>query len=390
MKCGASVFAMRTYGIKEKDTSEDAARGTVLHTITAECLRNNREAWEFAGQKFKEDKFEFTIDEDMVVQVQHNVDYVWNFLKKYPGAILHVEKRVYSTMDADAHGTADIRVEVPGLFIAIMDAKYGMVRVEPDDDQLKQYGYYSYERRSDAMKGAGEPTDVWLFILQHRLPNPKDWVRDVKFTVEQLSDYFHNEVLPALRNTRNPDALFVMGKHCTFCPVLAAARCKAQTKATSEIPVEVPSDAMSNEQLGYWRSRKKIVMKFFDGIDNEVLTRVRDRGETVPGAKAVHKMGNRAWKEGIEIELDGKKSFVDTSTLLADRLGKANIYTVPELKSPAQMEKVPGGKAMVSLLAFKPDTGITIADEDDSREPVVGLMQLMDQRAAAAIDVGDL
>jgi len=389
MKCGASVFAMRTYGIKEKDTSEDAARGTVLHTITAECLRDNREAWEYAGQTFREEKFEFIIDEDMVVHVQHNVDFVLNFMKRYPGAILHVETRVYSTMDADAHGTADIRIEVPGLFIAIMDAKYGMMRVEANDNQLKQYGYYSYERRSDAMKGAGEPADVWLFILQPRLPNPKDRVRDAKFTVEAISDYFHNEVLPALKNTRNPNAPFVMGSHCTFCPVLAAARCQAWAKAAEEVPVEAPVDSMSNEKLGYWRKRKKLFMKFFDGIDGETLTRIRDRGETVPGAKAVHKMGDRAWKEGIEIELDGKKSFVESATLLADRLGKANIYTDPKLKSPAQMEKVPGGKAMVSLLAYKPDTGITIADEEDTREPVVGLMQLMDQKQVA-VGVGDL
>jgi hypothetical protein len=82
---------------------------------------------------------------------------------------------------------------------------------------------------------------------------------------------------------------------------------------------------------------------------------------------------------------DGKGGrIIVTKEQYADQHIGANAYEKPTMRSPAQMEDLPGGKAMASLFAFKPDTGLTLAAEDDTREPAVGLMARADAAAAAA------
>ena len=54
---------------------------------------------------------------------------------------------------------------------------------------------------------------------------------------------------------------------------------------------------------------------------------------------------------------------------LAAKLGEA-AYTKPTLISPAEAEKLPGGKDLVREYAFKPDNGLTGAPIDDRRQAV--------------------
>jgi hypothetical protein len=42
-------------------------------------------------------------------------------------------------------------------------------------------------------------------------------------------------------------------------------------------------------------------------------------------------------------------------------------YTVPKVKSPAQIEKMEGGNEFASKWAYSPDKGLTLAPESDKR-----------------------
>ena len=76
----------------------------------------------------------------------------------------------------------------------------------------------------------------------------------------------------------------------------------------------------------------------------------------IPGAKLVKARSNRVWKDEAEAEALAKF--------------KTLAMTKPELKSPAQIEALPGGDAFTTRYAFKPDKGFTVATDKDVRRTV--------------------
>lgn len=387
MNCSGSVAVIAAHGLHEEDSGEPAARGTVCHNIAAECLMTGKEAWEFAGKKYKEGEYEFTVDEDMTPEIEKTVAFVRALLKKYEplGAIMYVEAEVRSTYDPEAYGTADIRIEVPGVLLIVLDFKYGFVRVEPTDEQLKLYGYYSYEMRGERMRGKGEPKEIQLYVAQPYLPNPNDHFRDFKTTPEALSSWFFEEVLFKMEDTRDPNALLTTGDWCHFCPANRNAKCPAIYKEIEALPLNAPLGGLSNEQIGDLRKAKKRIVKFLAGVDAEALIRLR-MGHKVPGAMLVNKTGHRVWHDKTLVEIDGKQITVKVEDLLAQQYGD-KAYSKRELLSPAQIEELEGGKSLTARFAYKPDTGVTVADADDKREPVVGIMQRLDKQQAASQEV---
>lgn len=383
MNCDGSVNLMAKLGLQEEESSEDAARGTVCHTVSSQCLMSGKEPWEYSGQRFKEGEWEFEIDEELVPLIDEAVTLVRGLMKKYEhlGAIMYVETQVRSEFDPEAYGTADIRIEVPGHFIIIIDFKFGVVRVEANDEQLRQYGYYSYEERGKRMTGKGEPTEIQMCIIQPRLPNPADHIRWHKETPQQLEEWFFGEVIPAFGRSRDPDALLTMGDHCRFCPVLRDAKCPAWIGVVEELPLNVAPSALSNEQIGKLRKQRKMIEKFMLGVDGEALTRMR-MGQIIPGAKLVNKIPHRVWHATTQIQNeDGTTTTRRVEDILVTQYG-ADAKTPPKLKSPAQIEELSGGASFSTRYAYKPDTGVTVADEEDSRPAVIGLMERADRAKA--------
>ena len=380
MNCAGQPQLIKSAGLGKQDPSEPAARGSVFHHVAAECLMTGAEPWEFAGQKFKEDRFEFEIDSEAVTLIENAVSKVLAIYAKYKdqGAVMYCEATVQSEEDIEAHGTADVRIEVPGLKLILADFKFGFVRVEPDHHQLRQYGYYSYEGRSSALRGAGQPKTVEMIILQPRLPNPADHLRKHEETPEELHDYFHNEVLPAMVATRELNAPLTMGKHCTWCPALNKAKCPAWIKATHEVQVVDPA-VMTNEQLGDIVGYKgKMIEKFIEASRTEALARAR-MGQVIPGKKIVYTSPHRALKAtGTVTDENGAEIEVVVKDFLVQQYGD-KAYDTPKLLSPAGFEKLPGGKGLMSRFAYKPPGSTALADDDDHREQAVGMLARMDQ-----------
>lgn len=387
MHCSGSVRVMAAHLLHEEESSEPAAKGTVCHNISAECLMLGKEPWEYAGLHYKEGAFEFEIDEELVLLIEYAVTYVRNLLKKYEhlGAIMYVETQVSSEFDAEAYGTADIRIEIPGVKIIILDFKFGFVRVEVLDEQLRLYGYYSYEMRGKRMTGAGEPKEIELIIVQPRLPNPDDWARSATKTPQELERWFFEEVLAAMERTRDPNALLTMGDHCRWCPVLRDAKCPAWATVVDEVPLSADVKTLTDEQLGEFRRKRKMIEKFLEGVAAEVFVRLR-MGKKIPGAKLVDMTGDRLWKTDVIVEVDGKEISKNIKDVLIEQYGQSAM-TAPKLKSPAQIEKLTGGQSFTARFAYKPDKGVTVADEEDHRPVKKGLMELADAAQATENDI---
>ena len=85
-------------------------------------------------------------------------------------------------------------------------------------------------------------------------------------------------------------------------------------------------------------------------------TGMLNAGHKVPGWKLAKARSNRVFKN--EADVAAQKKF------------GAQAYTSPELKSPAQIDKLPEGDAFTARYAFKPDAGHTVVPEGDSRMAV--------------------
>lgn len=375
MNCAGRNNFLKAHKLGEEESSEPAARGTVQHEVSAECLTTGKDSWEFFGDIRKHESFSFEMDEDLIGDVESVLGFTRSKFQEYAhlGAIMYSETRVRSELDSQAYGTCDIRMEVPADRLIIIDFKFGFVKVDPDDEQVKLYGYYAYEMRSAMMRGKGEPKVIELWIAQPNLPNPAHHFRKYETTPKELEDFFVKTALPAMKATRDPNAPLTSGPWCKFCPANTSSKCPAVHKEIVSAPVNQPPDTLTNEEIGRLKTMKPVFDRFFLGLDLEALIRIRDRKETIPGWKMVHKLGDRVWKTDFTETIDGNEVTIRTEDALIAKYGE-KAKTAPKLKSPAQIEKLSGGKALAARLAYKPDTGMTLASEADAREPAVGLM----------------
>lgn len=368
MNCTGSNQLIAKIPPEERDKSGWAAdEGTAAHYVGEQCLLNNQEAWEWADEIVRVGNREFRVDAEMIEGVQSYLDLIRDLLEKYAddGAELIIEKGVGSVFDDEAFGTIDARIVVPGLqLLIIVDLKYGrgIVR-EPNDEQLAIYGYYGVENWPYPDNPV---TDVELWISQPRIPHPKGTNRRHIATADELTAYFTEEVLPKMRETREPDALLVVGDWCRFCP--ARKHCPARHKEVMEFSADTEPVDMTSDELAEALAKKKTLMKFFEDAEAEVMRRLRT-GETVRGFKLVYKQTNRVFKESMRVGKGDNAKEVNFADAVVEAFGE-EAYMPRQFKTPPNIEKLEGGAKFVATWAYKPSAGLTVAPENDKRKAV--------------------
>jgi len=383
MNCAGSVALVEKLGDKARKSGIAAAEGTAAHDLLARCLTSGDEAWEHTGEKIRVESWEFTVTPEMTDAVQVALDWARAKYEKYKaeGAYILVERRVASPEDPDAFGTSDIIIVVPRQRIIVGDFKYGIgVVVEPDDEQLRSYGQYSfdtYKTYGDLKKDGfdvGEDRNLQetlftdpnticeLIIIQPRIPHPKGVVRKHITNRNELGRWFYGEVLPSIQETRNPKAILVAGEWCKFCP--ASDHCPLLTKFVDEINPELLPVTLNDSELDAQAVKLKQLAALYDRVQEEILARGL-KGSKFEHWKLVRKIASRVWKDGAEEEI--KKTFGDKA------------YSTPELLSPPKIEKLEGGKKLVAQWSMKPETGITLAPRSDKREEFVSTQHSYDE-----------
>src|SRR5579859_3730296 len=346
LNCAGSNNLIRKIGDKARKSGIDAAHGSAAHELLATCLYGGEDAWEHQGELIQADKDfpPFVVDQEMIDGVQMAIDWTRDKMAKFPGAILLVERGVASPADPDAFGTSDIIIIVPGQRLIVGDFKYGKgIVVEPDDEQLRAYGQYSFEtfvRYGDILTGkeyeacdaAGElgnevfpstTTVCELYIIQPRVPgHEKGYIRRHVTNRQELSRWFYGEVLPGFEATRDPNAPLTMGSWCNFCP--AADFCPALRRGLEDYNISIEPTAQTDEQLNAALVKGEQVLKQHARNQKEAFMRAM-KGSKFEDWKLVRQQGTRVWKPGAEAEVA--------------TLGPA-AYTDPELKSPPQIEKL--------------------------------------------------
>lgn len=339
MACPGSVALVGKMGVQPSDEEDWRIEGQVAHLIGAQCLSHNFEPWELIGCEISG----VTIDQEMVralnIYVGHGRRYLAD--KRYAVRIESMVQfeRSFGTVDL---GTYDDETHT----IEINDLKYGvgiMVEVERNP-QLMCYAYGFLQDFPDARS-------VKLRIIQPRIT----WaapIREWEISVEDLCAWVERELIPAMNRTDTDQTLWP-GEHCRFCPAkmvcpalkgLYAAAARANPAAIVE---------MSDADLGRDYEMRQAVKSYLKAQEAMVYNRLMG-GHPVPGAKLVSKKADRVFKEGAE-------------TVLKANLGD-EIYSAPELKSPAQVEKLSSvAKDLVRQWAHTPASGYTVALDSDGR-----------------------
>lgn len=364
MNCPGSVRLLQLLNMDESDEPDYRREGTAMHEAAAHALINGLDAWELVSMTF----FDTAMTPALCDPLQIYLDYV----RGLHGRPL-IEYQISSPVHPSFYGTTDFGAINPGL-IHVVDLKGGEgIAVEVEwNPQIMYYGFGlvdGEERRT------GQPIDdnvrVRFAIVQPRWWDDEDRIREWECSVGELKAWVQDTLLPAMRAVEYDDRLLA-GDWCRFCP--AKLVCPLLTALFKAAAVHNAKDVvnLSDEQLGRDYALAQAVKFYIKAQELEVAARLM-KGRDVEGTKLVRKKSNRVWKDGA---FDIAKA----------KFGK-DAWTLPEAKSPAELEKLPAAKDWVKEFAYAPDTGLTVALANDKRHGIsVPSAVTVFAAAAAALD----
>lgn len=347
MNCPGSVALLKQLTLPPTDEPEYTSNGLCAHGGLETCLVDGADAWEMMGKKFYKD-VEFNTD--MANGVQVFLDDVRPYMAQ-EGAQVYIEYKMHHPdFHAQFYGTIDWGW-VAGPKLRVRDYKNGAgVGVEVKDNP--QIMYYAY----GLLRDFPQVEECDLGIIQPNYPHPDGPVRTWKVSATYVREWAETKLKPAMDRTEMDNDL-APGKWCRFCPakLVCPALVSLFGAAALANPAHVPN--LSSQVLGISWGYIAAVKKYIAVLEAEVMRR-NLLGEDVPGTKLVNKRAWRVYKDGADV-------------VFRARFGDDLVMTAPTLKGPADMERVsPEAKKLVREWAYTPQTGYTIAAEEDNRVAV--------------------
>lgn len=281
-----------------------------------------------------------------IFEIEQAVDIDWFFAPELP------PEPVYGTSDCIAYNALTKT-------LTVADFKYGVKWVDVNGNpQLMCYALGAI----GLLGGHEMPEIIRLVIIQPRAGgNP---VRHQTIRLKDLLDWAQDVLVPALKRIAANDQTENAGPWCKYCK--RAGECEALRNvaltATQAAFDEQPltPDALSDEKLADVLNKAEIIESWVKQVRATVSRRI-DNGRDVPGWKLVQKRAVRKWSDPSRAEL--------SLAVMGDE-----IYTTPELKSPAQIEKILKKHGLdaetLDDLVTRESSGTTLVREADAREKV--------------------
>ena len=378
MLCPGSVSLGQGIPREEEEDDEFSAPGQAAHAVAAECLHTNTDAWTLIGAYVHEDllygpgaeaypEAAIPVDKEMADAVQVYLDAVRQRHPDRNQGNTWIERRFhcpslhelfYGTSDFAHLSAVDSTMEyplTPPAQLDVWDFKYGAgIVVEVKENP--QLMYYACGILEDL--GLWETVDrVTLHIAQPRGFHFDGPIRSWSISVRDLEDWLYNTLLPAMDNALvSTDT--ASGEHCRFCPV-RGQRCPQLMSDLGELEKLVMK---MNKEGGAAKLSAGELGRILDLMVPAMIARKQalknatgmlNAGHKVPGWKLAKARSNRQFKDG-------------SADAARKKFGPLAL-TLPKLKSPAQIDKMPEGDAFTARWAFKPDAGYTVVPETDSR-----------------------
>lgn len=345
MNCPGSQALLRALKLPEGSGDSDfAAEGTAAHEAAAECLLKGSDAWELIGLTYNG----HVITEDHANNIQVYLDECRRDM--VPGATVKIEQRIGKRYDGTRphplyYGSVDFSAYGEDLLV-ITDFKFGVgIPVEPEWNAQCMYYAFGILISRPMVRSDRE---VRIKIVQPRCFHPDGPVREWVTTAGEILEWGNSVLLPAMLDAEISER-FLNGKWCRFCPAkivcpILGGMFGAAAKADASQALH-----LNPERLAAEYAEIETVKMYIKAIEDEVYRR-NMAGHTVPGTKLIKKRAFRVFKDGA-------------TELFKLRFGE-EAFTKPELKSPADMEKVsPDAKKLTQEWAYTPDNGLTVAVE---------------------------
>lgn len=365
LNCGSSFLLQRLLMLHGEyevpPTSEFADKGTAAHELSASCLIEGTEPYEYVGEKIGN----YTVHPDdldpnaVSVYVAFCEAIIADVRKSPHGKIL-IEQTIHlPEIHPLFKGTVDLGAwSENGLWL--IDYKNGEgIGVEAFMSPQLLYYAVLLIMAHEELRALPRDFPVHLGIVQPNywglFEEPEVWHTDLGTVL----DWGHNVLLPQMgkllddKREMLPEDEFVSGNHCQFCPVMLDCpklRRAFVTYAHGEDFLEM----LSNEEISDLYALRDDARRYGNELEKVVFARKIGKQE-IASAKLVEKMTRRIFKAGAE------------AAALAQFGEKA--YEPKKLKSPAQIEKLSSdGKAFALEWGFKPDTDrLTVAPLSDRR-----------------------
>jgi hypothetical protein len=364
MTCAGSVALSR--GVPRVG-SKFAAEGTAAHALAAYCLAEGEKPQDYLGKTALVEDYEIVFDEELVAAVEEYVHYIVSTERAGDeGTMEQSFTEALKRLHPKFGGSTDyVRYRASEGLLEIVDYKHG-AGVPVDVDDNKQLKYYALGALMSNPQWGAET--VKITIVQPRCDHEQGRIRSYTFPAVDLVDYAADLVAAAKATEEFGADLKPSKKACRFCPANAANKCPAIEKATQEIVAAsfnmLEPEKYSLGQIAEFLQKAPLVEARISALREFAYQRAC-AGETIPGFKLVDKRATRKWKD----EEDAKEHFAKVPGAM----------TEPELRSPAQLEKLLGKKkfAQYNDLIEKQSSGHTLVPDTDNR-PSVATAQLED------------
>ncbi len=419
--CPGSVQLIARSPRDTRKSSIYATEGTIAHQVAQDALTGKRQPEEWVdriievpgpdGGKWVPQhdgkKAGWLVDAEMAEAVGVYIDEV---AKRWtPDTLQYVEHALtLGALDptdpifAENRGTADaVLADAKRGRLTIVDLKYGKgVMVAGDSPQLKNYALMGLI----AFGINGGWREVETVVVQPRATDERQRIKAVSHDPTDLLTDFLGRLGEAMHHSLDPDPPLnpdPTGAWCRWCP--AKATCPALQREATDLardafatmpPLNARSDlgalppavyvgTPDQPQPAATPPKGTIVLPPATVLDpgdiatilqrrplwEAWITSVEERasslleaGVAVPGWKLVRRTGNRRWKD--------KETAPDA--LRAMGVNTSAMYTDPELRSPAQIEKLlpKEKKGAIEDLVERPEGALTLVKAEDRRDGI--------------------
>jgi hypothetical protein len=348
INCPGSVKLVATMPPKPSSTYAD--EGTLLHDCIADLLDfKYASARDMIGRQYNNQ----TLTEELVEEKLLPALRLLNTIDPENQMDYEVEERVgFGDLLPGVFGSADLLGRLGDTAI-VLDWKFGSgVMVEAEENYQGLF-YACAARRTDLtkwiFKGA---TKVKIVIVQP--PGIKVW----ETSIERL-DRFEEQLVSAVKESRDDNALLAAGKWCKWCD--AKPICPVLTGEVDRVRA-AQIDALPAAQIGEYLKTADALEGWITDL-RALAFQMLESGATVPGYKLVAKRATRSW-----VNEDAAKA------LLLEHLPESEL-TETKMCSPAVIEKklkklkvdLPEGSTVAV------SSGNTLADVNDPRPQVMQL-----------------
>ena len=338
--CPASVRLSAQ--VPYQESGEAAKIGTAIHALAEHCYKKDLHPALFVGKEFEG----ITMTEENCDFAQQHIKAIWAIHEEFShrGGV-EVEKFLpyLDYTNVKVGGTADvIGISKEKRKLIIADLKTGRGYVDAESDQLKLYSLAAME--SGGLYQDIDTVELWIIQPHH------GEVRKHSMTTQELVDWEHYVLTPAIENALNPAFPPVPSDSaCQYCA--AKTICPAQANMVEVVHSAPPVEVLTEEQISVLLTKFDMVEDYIKAVRDHALKRM-EKGAVIAGWQLAPKRALRSWTS----EEEARKQLLFLG-LTPDQITKTELIT------PAQADKlIPKAlKDSIEPLTSRISSGLTLA-----------------------------